>query len=110
MRLLVALLLLVIQLRPVAGAAVCLEQAMADQECAMPEHGDGVTEPSGDGDEQSVPAGCLATALCTPAGVAVSQGAVTLELTRAAVTLVPALKPVQHRSPPLAPPFHPPRP
>ena len=108
MRLLVTLLLLVIQLRPVAGAAVCLEQAMADQECAMPEHGDGVTEPSGD--EQSVPASCLATALCTPAGVAVSHSAVTLELTRTAVGFVPALKPAQHRSPPLAPPFHPPRP
>jgi hypothetical protein len=107
MRLVVALVLLLIQLRPLAGAVVCLEQTVASQECAMPEHGPGVTEQS-DG-TQSVPAGCQATALCSPAGLAVSQAAIRLALAPPPVASDVSLEPTHRSSPSLAPPFHPPR-
>ncbi len=107
MRLVVAALLLLIQLRPLAGAVVCLEQTTAREECAMPEHGLAVTNPS-DG-AQSMPAGCQGTALCSPAGMALAPTAVRLAPVHAPAAFAAGLEPTRRSGPSLAPPFHPPR-
>lgn len=107
MRLVVAALLLLIQLRPLAGAVVCLAQTTAREECAMPEHGLAVTNPS-DG-AQSMPAGCQDTALCSPAGMAVAQPATRLALVQIPVASNVGVEPTHRSGPALAPPFHPPR-
>ena len=107
MRVVVAVVLLLIQLRPLAGAVVCLEQSMADQECAMPEHGLRVTEASES--KQSVPVGCQATALCGPAGLAIPQTEIRFSLVQTPLASRVGLDPAHRGGPALAPPFHPPR-
>ncbi|MGH7629072.1 MAG: hypothetical protein ACREOF_06720 [Gemmatimonadales bacterium] len=107
MRLVVALVLLLVQLRPLAGAAVCLEQTMSSQECAMPEHGPALTEPTDEA--PSGPAGCQTTALCSPAGVAVRQSAIAFGLVQAPIAFDVGLEPTHLSGPALVPPFHPPR-
>jgi hypothetical protein len=102
-------LLLVLQLDPVIGAALCFErERAASVECAMPErptHSGSVVAPVGD----QVPGGCAVAKLCAqPAPVIVQLGQVF------------PLVSVVHRAPArwdsldappgvLTPPFHPPR-
>jgi hypothetical protein len=107
MRLVIAIVLLLIQLRPLAGAVVCLEQTMSSQECAMPEHGGAVTEPSESG--QSMPASCQTAALCSPAGVAVPQTATPVAVVQMPVAAEEGPESARLSGPPVAPPFHPPR-
>ena len=109
MRLALALLL-ILQLDPVIGAALCFErEGAASAECAMPErptHPGSVVAPAG----ARVPGGCTVAQLCAqPAPVVPQLGHVYFQLVS-----------VVHRAPArwdsldappgvLTPPFHPPR-
>ncbi len=106
MRLVVAALLLLIQLRPLAGAAVCLEQTLGSEECAMPAHTTAVSTP---GEGPSVPQACPDAVVCSPAGAAVLQSSINLPAPDEPVALRTALLPASPSGPALALPFHPPR-
>ena len=106
MRLVIAMLLLLIQLRPLAAGVVCLEQTMGSEECAMPVHANGLTQP---GEPTTAPHPCPDNVLCSPAGAAVLQSPVSLLAPRGPVALQPGLMPATPGGPALAPPFHPPR-
>jgi hypothetical protein len=106
MRLVVATLLLLIQLRPLAAGVVCLEQTLGREECAMPAHADGLSQP---GEPTTAPHTCPDNMLCSPAGAAVLQSALSLPAPGGPVALRPALIPESPGGPALIPPFHPPR-
>ncbi len=108
MRLLAALVLL-LQLQPVIGAAICLHDVeLARAECAMPhdERPAGVALTSA---STEAPGGCASMGYCAPAAPAVAKLGEHFQFT-----------PFVHRAPALthhllasgessAPPFHPPR-
>lgn len=105
-----ATLLLLFQLQPVAGAAVCLGMAAqaAQEECSMPEHGpapaDQVTPA-----EPVPPRPCPVAVVCAPASLAVPGFAdqpvpASSQQPGAPVTL--SRSPAEIFSPP---PFHPPK-
>ena len=106
MRLVIATLLLLIQLRPLAAGVVCLEQTLGSEECAMPAH---VTSVSAPGEAPSVPHNCPDAVLCSPAGIAIVQSAVKLPAPHEAVSSATELAPASHPKAAHAPPFHPPR-
>ena len=105
-----ATLLLLFQLQPVAGAAVCLGMAAqaAQEECSMPEHGsapaDHVTPT-----EPAYPQPCPVAVVCAPGSLAVPGFAdqparASSQEPAASVTL--SSSPTEIYSPP---PFHPPK-
>jgi hypothetical protein len=108
MRLLAALVLL-LQLQPLVGSAMCFHDAeIAKAECAMP-HDErparATLAPSG----AELPTGCASTGYCAPSAPAVIKFAHSFQFTpviHSASALVEAsLAPGD----PLTPPFHPPR-
>jgi hypothetical protein len=108
MRLVLALLLL-LQLDPVIGAALCLEREhVASEECAMPER----FSPA---ERSLAPAGAQVDGACSVAQLCAQPAPVIAQVDRAF-----QLIPLFHRAHPspdtlsaprgvLAPPFHPPR-
>jgi hypothetical protein len=106
MRLVIATLLLLIQLRPLAAGVVCLEQTLGSDDCAMPAHASAVSRPGG---APSVPHSCPDAVLCSPAGPAIPQSAVNLPASVEPAAMETGLVPASLPGPALAPPFHPPR-
>lgn len=106
MRLVIATLLLVIQLRPLAAGVVCLEQTLGSDECAMPAHTAAMSRP---GETSSAPYTCRDAVLCSPAGIAVLQSAINLPAPDGPGALRTGPVPASPDAPALAPPFHPPR-
>jgi hypothetical protein len=109
MRLALALLVLLLQLDPLIGAALCFErERAASAECAMPErptHSGSVVAPAG----AQVPGGCAVAQLCAQPAPVIAELGQVFELVS-----------VVHRAPArwdsldapagvLPPPFHPPR-
>ena len=107
MRFVVSILLLLAQLRPLGGALVCLEETTSGPECAMPEHGAALTQPSTDA--PSLLHGCRHPALCSPAGLSLPRTAVRVGVEAPPTSFEPAFALASPRAPALAPPFHPPR-
>lgn len=107
MRLILALLLL-LQLDPVIGAALCLEREHASAECAMPER-------SGPAGRTLAPAGAQVEGGCSVAQLCAQPAPVIAQIHEAfqLVSLVHrAPTPLDVLSAPsgiLSPPFHPPR-
>lgn len=106
MRLVIATLLLLMQLRPLAAGMVCLEQTLGSDQCAMPAHTPAVSTPD---EVPSVPHACPDAVLCSPAGAAVLQSSIDLPAPDEPVALRTTLVPASPSGPALAPPFHPPR-
>ncbi len=106
MHLVIATLLLLVQLRPLAAGMVCLEQTIGREECAMPAHASGVSQP---GEPGTTPHSCPDSVLCSPTGPAVLQSPVNLPAVRGPLALQPGLMPDTPAAPAIAPPFHPPR-
>ena len=109
MKSLVATLLLLFQLQPLAGSAVCLlsSDLLSKQECPMPEqraaaHGS-VSESGSPAQGCALASICAASALAVP-GLSEGQESV-IPLDSAAIT--PAAVPLAEVA--SAPPFHPPR-
>ena len=110
MRPLLAVLLLVLQLQPVLGAAVCLGlvQQPTQASCEMPDHGSAPFHHYSESMPES-PQNCAIASFCGPAPLAIPGFADLLE-----TTLVPtATLPISgHGRPPdvyTARPFHPPK-
>jgi len=71
-----ALALLLVQLQPLVGAAVCLHAAAQHrEECDMPPQGG---PPASQESERSVPPDCARMAICAPAGLVMPQAALRL--------------------------------
>lgn len=107
MRLVLALLL-VLQLDPVIGAAVCFERAQAAHDCAMPERptrSGSVVAPAG----AQVPGECAVAKLCAQPAPVISQLGQVFQFV-SVVHRAPARWDSLDASPGvLTPPFHPPR-
>lgn len=117
MRLMLALLLLMLQLGPVAGAAVCLHDTLAPAaaECPMGEQAHPVTvatatmsEPGSTAPSDMAPADCALASFCLSASVTTVQAPLAVDFRASHVTV--ALTAVESSPSTLAaaPPFHPP--
>jgi hypothetical protein len=106
MRLLVATVLLLIQLRPLAAGVICFERTLLSDDCAMPASSTGVSQPD---EAPPSPVTCPEAVLCSATAPAVPVPLVSFSTSVASVlpqTVAPAETP---RGPALSPPFHPPR-
>jgi hypothetical protein len=106
MRIAIALLLLLVQLRPLAAGVVCLERVLQSEECAMPVQEPGVSQPD---QPRTAPHRCPDAILCSPPTPAVLAASLTISDGGHPAALPPELMPVTPTGPALAPPFHPPR-
>jgi hypothetical protein len=104
----VTVLLLLLQLGPLAGTAMCLHASGTTTECGMPAHPAGSLAPVGDS-HASHGGACTGAVVCSPAALAVLPAERQLEfaLPQHPVALPGARSLVT--GPPAAPPFHPPR-
>jgi hypothetical protein len=106
MRMLIGIVLLLVQLRPVLGAGACLQaSAHADQRCSSPMNG----MPSQDSRlPQGSPESCPLMAVCIPGGPVLPQVATRL-FNNEAQALLPHSNPVASLpADPIAPPKPPP--
>jgi hypothetical protein len=108
MRLLAAFVLL-LQLQPLAGSAMCFHDAeIAKAECAMP-HDERPAEPTLAPVGAELPTGCASAGYCAPSAPAVIKFAHSFQITtviHGAPALVDA---TMAPGDPPAPPFHPPK-
>ena len=106
MRLALDILLLLVQLRPLAAGVVCLEQTMQSEECMMPGEKPGVSESS---EPTTRPHTCPDAILCSPLPPAILESSRTVVGVRQPAALRPGLMATAPAGPALAPPFHHPR-
>jgi hypothetical protein len=106
MRLMIATVLLLIQFRPLAAGALCLERTLWSDDCAMPVHTPGVSQP---GEAPPAPQTCPDAVLCSASAPAVVVPLASFVTSVAAVVSQTALPSETPRGPALSPPFHPPR-
>jgi hypothetical protein len=108
MRDIATVLLLILQLQPLAGAVVCLTAVMeVQQECSMPDHSTGSNRDSSSKLPQH--AACPLAAICAPTAPAIPRAAVSLAVGDATEHLPVATGSVLALQEAPAPPFHPPR-
>jgi hypothetical protein len=110
MRPLFAALLLLLQLQPVLGAAVCLGlvQQPTQASCDMPEHGSVPAQHYSESGPDT-PENCAIASFCTPAPLAVPGFANLLETTSLPTSTLPISGHGQLPDVYTAPPFHPPK-
>ena len=109
MKTIIALLLLLGQLRPLAATAMCVHaHSGAAGECGMPAQPTGSTAPIGDS-HAPPSANCTGAVVCSPSALTVipAEGQLELTLPQHPVALPGARSLVT--GPPAAPPFHFPR-
>ena len=118
MRSLVSMVLLLLQLGPVAGAAVCLHDTLAPAaaECPMSEQAHPVTvatatmsEPSSTGPSDMAPGDCALASFCLSASVTTVQAPLAVDFRashlRVALTAVESSPETLAAAPPLHPPI-----